>query len=199
MPLNAIRKMLAGVSLFACASVFAAPLTVNLAGIQSNGIAGNPDNTVQTYDVGANATITSIAYAVGLSAFGTSWLSDIGLAFTNSDGTGVLFNPGLGNDGPGTASYAGNIDLADLGLDFNVGADGILRLEFYDYYDDLAGADGRWDSGAITFGVASATTQDVPEPATALLLGGGLALMGYAGRRKASNGAASNGAAPAGR
>ena len=184
MSLASFNKLLVSLSLFACASVFAAPLVVNVAGIQSQGEIGESGNTVLTYDVGANSVITSVAYSFNLTAFSPSWLTEIGLAFTDSDSLdGVAFNPGLGNNSPGTASYAGFGDLVDLGLDFAVGADGILRLEFYEDFDDFAGVDGVWNFGTITFGIEPVNVE-VPEPASGLLLGAGLAMMGYANRRR---------------
>ncbi|MBD8725342.1 PEP-CTERM sorting domain-containing protein [Oxalobacteraceae sp. CFBP 13708] len=184
MSLASFSKLLVSLSLFACASVFAAPLVVNVAGIQSQGEIGDSGNTVLTYNVGANSVITSVAYSFNLTAFSPSWLTEIGLAFTDSDSLdGVAFNPGLGNNSPGTASYAGFGDLVDLGLDFAVGADGILRLEFYEDFDDFAGVDGVWNFGTITFGIEPVNVE-VPEPASGLLLGAGLAMMGYANRRR---------------
>ena len=128
MSLASFNKLLVSLSLFACASVFAAPLVVNVAGIQSQGEIGESGNTVLTYDVGANSVITSVAYSFNLTAFSPSWLSEIGLAFTDSDGfDGVVFNPGFGDSIPGTATYAGFADLVDLDLDFAVGADVISQ------------------------------------------------------------------------
>ena len=194
MKLGTFGKLVAGLSFFACTSLFAAPLTVDVTGVQSYGELGDAGNTVLTYNVGANATITSIGYNFNLTAFAPSYLSEIALAFTDSaQSNGVYFNPGIEDEDAGTASYADFADLTALDLQFQVGSDGILRLEFYEDLDDiLAGADAQWNFGTITFGIEAADVPDdpstpgeVPEPATALLVGAGMAMIGY-GRRRAA-------------
>jgi hypothetical protein len=185
MSLSLLNKLLVSMSFFACASLCAAPLTIDVAGIQSHGEIGDAGNTVLTFNVGANATITSIDYSVNLTANSPSWLSELGLAFTDSDGVeGVVFNPGFDDTFDGTATYSGSADLIDFGLSFNVGSDGILRLEFYEDFDDFAGADGIWNFGSITFGIDPEPAA-VPEPSTALLLGAGVMLIGFGRRRSA--------------
>ena len=193
MSLKSVTRMLASLAFLASTSAFAAPmsLTVDVAGIQSHGfLLEDPDNTVLNYNVGANSTITSVNYSINLTAFSPSWLADIGLLFTDSNVfNGVIWTPGFGDTGPGTASYSGTLDLVAEGLDFAVGADGILRLEFYEDWDDLAGADGQWNFGTISFNYETLDDtgpgpSPVPEPATALLFAGGLGLIGYGRRRR---------------
>lgn len=188
MSLRSLKNLLLSLSFFTCTSVFAVPLVVDISGVQSHGEFGDPENTVLTYDVGANSTITGVSFSINVTAYRPSWLSELGLAFTNSKVTdGIVFNPGINDWFPGTATYSDAIDLREFNLAFNVGNDGLLRLEFFEDYDDFQGADGQWNFGTITFDIEP-VPQDVPEPATALLLGAGAALMGYAGRRRRSGG-----------
>lgn len=187
MSLASLNKLLVSLSLFACSSVFAAPLVVNVSGINSFGEYGDATNTVLTYNVGANSIITNVSYSANVTAFSPSWLSELTLSFENADQTdGVFFNPGFSADIPGTATYNGFADLVDLGLSFAVGADGILRLEFFEGFDDFDGPDGIWNFGTITFGVETVSVPpgEVPEPASGLLLGAGLGMMGYVSRRR---------------
>ena len=183
-----LNKLLVGLSLLACTSAFATPFTFDVAGVKSFGEFGESGNAVYELNVGANATITSVSYNVNITAFSPSWLSEMGLAFTNSGVTdGVLLNPGFGFDNPGTASYSDVIDLLAEGLSFSVDADGILRLEFYEDWVDNISPNGIWNFGTITFNtdaIDEPPTGEVPEPASGLLVGAGLALMGYSARRR---------------
>ena len=189
MSLRSLSKLLVSLSLLACTSVVAAPLVVNVAGVESYGEIGDTGNTVLTFNVGAFATITSIAYNVNLTAFSPSYLSEIGLYFGDTDqSTGVFFTPGFADDATGTGTYADSANLVDFGLAFQVGADGLLRLEFFEDFDDASvSPDGIWNFGTITFTTDAVDVPpgvEVPEPATGMLMGAGLALMGYTAHRR---------------
>jgi hypothetical protein len=190
MSLAFLNKLLVSLSLFTCSSVFAAPLVVDVAGIESHGFFGDPANTVLNFNVGANAIITSVAFSGTVSAYSPSFLSELTVAFSDSHvNDGLFYYPGYFDIMPGTATYSESVDLVAAGLSFAVGADGILRLEFFEtMFNDFGGADGIWDSGVLIFGVEA--PGEASEPATGLLLGAGLAMMGYIGRRRGNVGLA---------
>jgi PEP-CTERM motif len=149
-----------------------ATVSFDVTGIQSRGVAGSPENAVYFLQIAPFAEVTAIAFDVNLTAYSPSWLSELSVVFTDSQFLqGVGSTPGFGADVAGTRSFVGGGDLLAQGLNFNVGADGLLRLEFAETSDDAeVNPDGRWNFGSLSFTVSA-----VPEPASLVLLAGGLA------------------------
>jgi hypothetical protein len=178
----------AAVFAMAPAAANAATLVVNVAGSQGFGALGTATNTVQTFNIGSLSQITGVAYNVNITAFTPSWLSEAAVSFTGSNvsGDGVNLTPGFDDDNSGTMSYADSADLVALGLDFTVGADGILRLEYFETFNDTTvSPDSRWNSGTLTFTYTPAATA-VPEPASWAMMISGFGLVGGAMRRRST-------------
>src|SRR5437868_10586053 len=146
-------------------------VTVDVSGIVDMDERGAESNVVKELFVGAKASIESFKWDVDLTSHDPSYLSEMQLTFSDSLGNGVTFTPGGGDDFQGTSHYAGFQDLRLLGQRFQLGDDGLLRLEFHDAYKDRAfdEPEGTWNFGTLTFGVSA-----VPEPQTLPLLLAGL-------------------------
>ncbi|MDX9910514.1 MAG: PEP-CTERM sorting domain-containing protein [Phycisphaerales bacterium] len=155
-------------------------LVFDVSGVDSWDTFGSPNNDVFSINIGANSHVIGIGWDVDISTVGASWLSEATVDFTDSAiTTGVSLTVGIGDDFSGSSNYnsGGVFDLTTIPLDFVVGADGILRLEFWEGFDDAANAiDANWLRGALTI-----RYEPVPAPASVALLGlGGL----VAGRRR---------------
>ena len=160
----------------------------DVSGINSFDAVGTAGNTVVLVDLGAwlgnagsSVTMTSIGWDVTGEALGASWASEMRIYFDDNiapDLTGLFLSPLFGNSTPGTfsANSGGQLDLTDNAIPNIVLANGILRLEFHESFDDVPGAvDGIWRSGVLTIGVA-----EVPAPGAAAVFG----LAGLAGLRR---------------
>ena len=167
----------------ALAQIQMADLVINAAGVASFDGPGASGNTILTFNVTPGALVNAISYNLSLATVGASWLSEGTISFLNSNGDGVVLSAGFGVDEPGVGTYADSVLLSDFGLSFNVGADGLLIVEFYESFDDVEGAiDANWTAGGITLGNIGL----VPEPGTyGLMALGMLAVVGAARRRKA--------------
>jgi len=167
-------------SLCLAISASAGIVTYDVTGTASWGMEGNSSNVVVILDVaaalglpsGSSVTMTGMGWDVTLTAVDPSWLLDMVVGFgIPGELSEILLRPGGQDPFPGTRSYSsdGIVDLTDSGIPDLVLPNGLLRLEFYEIYDDIANApDGTWDSGYLY--IAEGATQTlIPAPASAVL------------------------------
>lgn len=178
--LPAIRRLGTGLIALSLAGAAQAAMDVHTTGISSHGLLGDEGNTVLQIDIGAFTRLNALDWSVRLEAFAPSTLAELQVSFGNSTGLDVVTLAPAAADGfSGIGDYIGTVDLRDLGL--AAGADGVLRIEFSEAYKDAAAgmADGQWLSGTLRFEISP-----VPEPASAGLALGGLALVAFAAVRR---------------
>lgn len=138
---------------------------------------GDPDNVIVSLDLnallggvsGADAFVTGIGWDVTVESFGASWLSEASYSFNGE----VFLAPGT-DDEPGIGSYSSPpVILADLAIPDITASGGILNIEFFESFDDVADAIDAVSSGSLTLLV---DYKPVPAPAGLAVLGlGGLA------------------------
>jgi hypothetical protein len=160
---------------------------LDVTGVNSFFEIGN-GNTVLYAEVDPFAEIVAISWDVEITANDPSWLSEVSFAATDlALTTGVVVTLGEGDDFSGTRRYTGRINLSASGQAFLAGEDGVIRVEFYEFFNDSEVApDATWNFGTLTFEVAA-----VPEPASGLLLAAGFAgLALLKARRRAGAGGA---------
>lgn len=158
-------------------------LFINVAGITSLAVLGAAGNTTRTVNIGAGSSVVGIGWSVNNTAFTPSWLSEMAVTFGPTGAAGPVLTVGSGDDFFGTGSYnSAVVDLVGLQLNFNAGADGLVRFEFFESFNDPeVSVDGIWNSGTLTLRVVA-----VPEPATyGMMALGLLAVGGMVRRRKA--------------
>ena len=180
MILNHVKKTAGALAVAALAlaasTAQAYQLTLDVTGIESRDEFGVPGNEMRFLDLFAGARVTGLAWNVSLFTFGTSRLSEIAVDLSDGGIAGLSLAPAFDDYFPGADSYVGSADLVALGADFTVGSTGRLFLEFYEIFNDFAGADGGWRSGSLT-------VTYVPEPTSFALAGIALLGLGAASRR----------------
>jgi hypothetical protein len=160
-------------------------ISVDVSGRQSWDLFGDTSNNVLFVDVaaalglpsGSPVTVTGIGWDVEIATttagtFGGSWLSEARFSLGNSVSPNLIgVRPGAGVDNPGTQRFTSavvvfaSVPLADIVL-----ADGVLRIEFNETFDD-AGDEIDANYLANSF----ITIRAIPAPGALALLGlGGL-------------------------
>lgn len=147
---------------------------VDVTGILSMDRHRSSTNVVILLWVGPHNTVNGIGWDVVLETLiPGSFYSDTGVLITNTALQPVPnfgFKPGGAfNESGGPRPFAREMfKFADLDLPgVQALADGLIRLEFFDTPDQMAGQpDGRWVSGTLTF----QTINPIPEPVSAGLL-----------------------------
>jgi hypothetical protein len=124
-------------------------LVLDISGEQSWDSLGDSSNTILQVPIPAGSLMTGIGWDVNIATVGASWLSEARLYFDGSDHDyyGLFLTPGVVDTTPGTGHYTSSvIDLTDNGIpDIPIQADGILYIELFEGYDDVADAvDADW-------------------------------------------------------
>ena len=180
-----LANRLLGVGLLALslgsAAQAAGEVNVDTTGLDSIGLLGEAGNTVLQINIGAHTRLDALSWSVRLESFAPSTLAELQVSFGSASGLDAVTLAPAAADAfaTGIGDYSGTVDLRGLGL--AAGADGLLRIEYSEVYKDAASgvADGRWLSGTLRFEISP-----VPEPASAGLALGGLALVAFAAVRR---------------
>lgn len=126
-------------------------VTFNINGVESMDAFGDADNNVFALDLaaalglpsGTPLEMSSVAWDLRIVTNGASWRSEARMYFDDNiapDGVGLVLAPGSADQSPGDSVYSsgGLLDLSDAGIPNILLPDGVLRLEFYEGFDDVA-------------------------------------------------------------
>lgn len=186
---NFKKILMASAVCLVSATASAAIVDINIDGVESWDGFNDESNTILLVDLGSGGpvTIDGVGWDVLLSTVGASWLSEatMSLGTTNDDGL-IDLTVGAGEGDPGTMNFSsdGIISLFDVGLDDLVLPDGILRIQFYESFDDV---DDEVDATYRGFISVSILDPVVNASAPSMLAIFSLALVGFGFMRRSQN------------
>lgn len=155
---------------------------VDMTGIDSWDGIDDTDNIIIDLNIGAGNSMTGGSWDVGIASAGASWLSEATILFSDSTGSadpnGINLSPGAGEDAPGDMEFSSGgvvLDFSDNALpDVIAGADGILRLQFFESFDDDPDlVDANWRNAAASALVAGIGIACADQAACDAAVGGG--------------------------
>jgi hypothetical protein len=157
----------------------------DVAGIFSYETLGSPLNEVRFIDIGPFSEVIGRGYDVTLFAQTPSLLTDFNVYASDSAGQRGIFIFFTSDVVPGVGTYSSNGILPLEQFSFSVGADGLLRLEFFELFSDFPGeADGVYREGQLRFQIRPGSAPVIPEPATWAMMILGFGLVGASMRRR---------------
>ena len=181
-----MSRTLCGAIVVAATGALAAPalaegvsVDLSVINVESWNELGDGANVVMTLDVadlagftsGQSVFLTGFGYDLAIETFGFSWLSEAQINFDDADAPsgGFSIQPGVGDDMAGTEVYQQPLIKFSPGNELFL-SNGLLRIEFFEEFDDDPGEiDALWN-GQVTLQV------DIPAPSAAPLLLAGFAL-----------------------
>ncbi len=124
---------------------------------------GSPNNDVFLHDLFPGGRddefetlliVTGLGWDLSVETIGSSWQSEATLRVSDVWGSGpeVLLSPAIGNDSPGTGRFVsgGIVDFSDAGIE-DIGLDTrLVRLEWFESFDDVADQPDAVVTGSIT-------------------------------------------------
>lgn len=114
---------------------------------------GDPSNSIVNLNIGVGNELLGVAADVSVEAFDPSWLAEAEVTFSSSDpkAGGITLTPSQTEEsGVEAFSTEGVVMFADVGglPQIIAGADGILRLEWSESWNDAqVDPDSQWSNG----------------------------------------------------